>query len=344
MTTMPELLAQRPKMRYIFTGGKGGVGKTVAAAGLAHHYASQGERVLLASLNPVHSLSSLFGQSLSGGKVIEVKGAKGVHAVEVETSEVVERYRNSIRGRVKEFLKWADIPLDAKPFIEIATTNPAFEESAMFDRMVDYILKEGESFDRVIFDTAAVANAVRLIGLSKIYGLWLTRMIDSRKEALSMRVQLSFRKERVMEEVKKDPLMADLMSMNERFDKAKGVLVDPESTAFFFVTLPLALPIAVVRRFIGMVQKFNIPIGGVIVNEVLRPEVALQEGAGEYLANKYHEQTGYMKVLYRDLGPLVRSYIPLYSSEVGGVDMIRRVSEDMMSYTPPFAAQLAGPA
>src|SRR5439155_741335 len=110
---------------------------------------------------------------------IQVQGAKGVHAVEVETTEVVERYRNSIRGRVKEFLKWADIPLDAKPFIEIATTNPAFEESAMFDRMVDYILKEGEAYDRVIFDTAAVANAVRLIGLSKIYGLWLTRMIDS---------------------------------------------------------------------------------------------------------------------------------------------------------------------
>src|SRR5437762_3589577 len=241
---MPELLAQRPKMRYIFTGGKGGVGKTVAAAGLAYHYAAQGERVLLASLNPVHSLSSLFGQSLSGGKVVQVQGAKGVHAVEVETTEVVERYRNSIRGRVKEFLKWADIPLDAKPFIE----------------------------------------------------------------------------------------------------KAKGVLVDPERTAFFFVTLPLALPIAVVRRFIGMVQKFNIPIGGVIVNGVLRPEIALQEGAGEYLANKYHEQTGYMKLLYRDLGPLVRSYIPLYSSEVGGVDMIRGVSEDMMSYTPPFAAELAGGA
>src|SRR3989442_14310467 len=228
-------------MRYIFTGGKGGVGKTVAAAGLAYHCASQGESVLVASLNPVHSLSSL-------------------------------------------------------------------------------------------------------IGLSKIYGLWLTRMIDSRKEALSMRVQLSFRKEKVMAEVKKDPLMADLISMNERFEKAKGVLVDPERTAFFFVTLPLALPIAVVRRFIGMVQKFNIPIGGVIVNEGLRPEIALQDGAGEYLANKYHEQTAYMKVLYRDLGPLVRSYIPLYPSEVTGVDMVRRVSEARMSYAPPFAAELTGAA
>lgn len=344
MPTLPELLKERPKLRYVFTGGKGGVGKTVSAAGLAYHYASQGESVLLASLNPVHSLSSLFGQDLAGGKVHAVAGAKGVHAVEVETAEVVEKYRESIKGRVKEFLKWADIPLDARPFIEIATTNPAFEESAMFDRMVDYILKEGESYDRIIFDTAAVANAVRLIGLSKIYGLWLNRMIESRKEALSLRVQLSFRKDKMIDEVKRDPLMADLIGMNERFERAKHVLVDPERTAFFFVTLPLGLPIAVVRRFIGMVQKFNIPVGGVIVNEVLRSEVAQMPGAGDYLANKYEEQLGYMNVLYRDLGPLVASYIPLYPSEVTGTDMVARVSADMVGYVPAFAPVAAGAA
>ncbi len=344
MPMLPELLKERPRLRYVFTGGKGGVGKTVSAAGLAYRYASQGEKVLLASLNPVHSLSSLFGQDLSGGKVRPVAGAKGVYAVEVETSEVVAKYRESIKGRVKEFLKWADIPLDARPFIEIATTNPAFEESAMFDRMVDYVLTEGEAYDRIIFDTAAVANAVRLIGLSKIYGLWLNRMIDSRKEALSLRVQLSFRKEKMIEEVRKDPLMADLISMNERFEKAKQVLVDPERTGFFFVTLPLGLPIAVVRRFIGMVQKFNIPVGGVIVNEVLRPEIAQMDGAGEYLANKYQEQLGYMKTLYRDLGPLVTSYIPLYPSEVTGTDMVARVSADMMGYIPAFATSLPGGA
>src|SRR3989442_10291995 len=106
------------------------------------------------------------------------------------------------------------MPLDARPFIEIAATNPAFEESAMFDRMVDYILKEGEAYDRIIFDTAAVANAVRLIGLSKIYGLWLTRMIDSRKEARSMRGQLSFLKEKVIAVVKKDQPMAVPISTN----------------------------------------------------------------------------------------------------------------------------------
>src|SRR5207245_10639479 len=129
-----------------------------------------------------------------------------------------------------------------------------------------------------------------------------------------------------------------------RFSTANDVILHPARTPILLLPLPLALPIALVRRFIGMVQNFNIPIGGVVVHEVLRPEIALQDGAGESLANKYHEQTAYMKVLYRDLGPLVRSYIPLYSSEVTGVDMVRRVSEDMMSYTPPFAAELAGAA
>src|SRR6266568_5520087 len=344
MQTLMQLLNEKPGLRFIFTGGKGGVGKTVAAAGIAIQFAGQGKRTLLASLNPVHSLSSVSGQPLSGGAVLPVEGVSNLFAVEVEIQEVVARYRENIGRRVREFLKWADIPIDARPFVDIAVTNPAFEESAMFDKMMDIMLGERGNYDPIVFDTAAVANAVRLIGLSKIYGLWLSRMIESRKEALSMRVQLSFRKEKMMEEVRKDPLMADLISMNERFEQAKGILIDPERTAFFFVTLPLALPIAVVRRFIGMVQKFAIPIGGVIVNEVLRPEVALQPGAGEYLANKYHEQTAYMKILYRDLGPLVRGYIPLYPSEVTGVDMVRRVSEDMMSYTPSFAAELAGPA
>src|SRR5256885_16520596 len=102
MTTMPELIAQRPRMRYVFTGGKGGVGKTVAAAGLAYHYASQGERALLASLNPVHSLSSLFGQKLSGGKIFEAEGAKGWDAVEAATLEACERYPNRTTGRAMD--------------------------------------------------------------------------------------------------------------------------------------------------------------------------------------------------------------------------------------------------
>ncbi|MBE3557758.1 MAG: ArsA family ATPase [Ktedonobacteraceae bacterium] len=340
MQTLLQWLKEKPELRFIFTGGKGGVGKTVSAAGIAIQYAGQGKRTLLASLNPVHSLSSVFGQSLSGGALLPVKDVANLFAVEVETQEVVARYRDSIGRRVREFLKWADIPIDAKPFVDIAVTNPAFEESAMFDKMMDIMLGERGNYDVIVFDTAAVANAVRLIGLSKIYGLWLGRMIESRKQALSLRVQLSFRKERMMEEVKKDPLMADLIGMNERFLQVKDLLVDPEQTAFFFVTLPLALPISVVKRFIGMVSEYSIPVGGVLVNQVLPPEIVSGHPDESYLQNKYQEQLGYMKIIKDDLGELVRGFIPLYDDEIAGLRMIQKATADLFSYEPSYWSEL----
>lgn len=331
MQHISEFLAQHPRLKFVFTGGKGGVGKTICAAVLAYHFAEQGRKTLLASLNPVHSLTSVFGQDLAGGRVRPVQGVPNLHAVEVDASDVVARYRENIANRVREFLKYADIPVDAKPFIDIAVTNPAFEESAMFDKMVDVMLKEGQDYDIVVFDTAAVANAVRLIGLSKIYGLWLQRMIESRKEALSLRVQLSFRREKVMEEVKKDPMLADLIAMDERFKAVKKLLVDPELTAFFFVTLPLALPISVVTRFIKMVRAYDIPVGGVLVNGVIRPEEVEKASRDEYLQNKFREQAGYLETIRRELGDLVRAYLPLYNSEVQGLARLKQAVADMFN-------------
>lgn len=339
--------SEHPNLRFVFTGGKGGVGKTVAAASIAMLTARAGRRTLVASLNPVHSLASLFGQrALASGRIEPVAGVPNLDAVEVEADEIVARYRTNIGGRVREFLKWADIPVDAKPFVDIAVTNPAFEESAMFDKMMDVMLTEGREYDRIVFDTAAVANAVRLIGLSKIYGLWLQRMIDSRKEALGMRVQLAFRKEKVMEEVSKDPLMADLLDMNERFNQVKMLLTDPQKTAFFFVTLPLSLPISVVKRFITMVQAYDIPTGGVIVNQVLQKELLVTAGAAtvqggtetaqaaDYVRNRYDEQLGYLEQIRTDLGPHVRAFIPQYPDEVNSVDAVERVAEDLLRFVP----------
>ncbi len=336
---LSDFLSQKPKLKFLFTGGKGGVGKTISAAGLAYKFSEGNKETLLVSLNPVHSLSSLFGQDLAGGQIKPVEGASNLYALEVEIKDIVEKYKANISKRLSEFLKWADIPMDPKPFIDIATTNPAFQESAMFDKMMDVVLEQGQEYDVVVFDTAAVANAARLIGLSKIYGLWLERMIESRKEALSLRVKLSFRKEKVMEEIRRDPMMADLLSMQERFTKVKNILLNEELTAFFFVTLPLSLPIAVVKRFIKMVKGFDIPVGGVIVNQIIPKSVA-SSTTNEYIRNKYNEQLGYMKEIERDLGSLVRSYIPVYPSEVVGVKMVSKVSEDMFSWIPDFLEEL----
>lgn len=303
------------------------------ASALALGFASEGEKVLLASFNPVHSLSTVFQQDLSGGIIKHVSGVENLHALEVEIDDLVRGYKEKISKIIREFLRWAEIPIDPKGFIDIATTNPAFQEAATFDRMMDVVIKEGKEYDRVIFDTAAVANAIRLIGLSKIYGLWLQRIIKSRREALDLRYQLSFRKDKALEEIKKDPLLMDLLNLHERYTIVRRTLSDPGSTAFVFVTIPTILSISVVKRFSDMVKAYEIPSGGIVVNMVIPREESDKDATG-FLKSKWVEQEKNLNLIRDTFGDSVAGYIPLYPEDVIGIESLKRLLKDLEEFKP----------
>ncbi|MBS7651865.1 ArsA family ATPase [Candidatus Bathyarchaeota archaeon] len=318
-------IVSNPKLRHLFFGGKGGVGKTVIAAGAAYYISENlGRRVLLSSTNPVHSLSSCFGKDFWGKGICHVDGTSNLDVIEIDTTKTVEGYKESVRNKIMNFLKTAGITTDPEPFVEAATTNPAFEEAAMFDEMVNILL--GEKYDVYIFDTAPVAHTYRLLGMSKVYDLWLRKMVKSREEALSTRLKLSFRKEKILEEIKKDPLLLETLEMRRRTEEAKRLLTDREKTAFFFVTLPLALPIAVIERFIGWVRTFEIPVGGVVMNCVI-PEEAVKTSTSPYIVNKLREQAHYIQDACKRFPGMICAYVPLFETEVRDLQMISRVAE-----------------
>jgi arsenite-transporting ATPase len=314
---MTRFMTEHPGMRYVFFGGKGGVGKTVLAGVTALHLAKQGRRVLLASTNPVHSLSGLLGQDVFG-KHTPVRGAPNLWALEIDTREAIDRSKKEIRDKIQWFLKFAEISTKADEFVEAASTNPAFEESAMFENMVDLMFKN--EYEVYVFDTAPTANARRLLGMSKVYGLWVQKMVKSRQEAQSLRELLSFTKKK-----EEDPLMTYLVDFRKRIEHARELLTDPEKTAFFFVTLPEALPIAVIRRFMGWFTDFGIPVGGVVVNMVIDPSEATS--TSEFVRNRVAMQTGYMGEIRQDFSGQVRAVIPLFDSDIRGVEMLGRAGE-----------------
>src|SRR5262249_47284982 len=198
-TSMRSYLSEHPSLKFLFFGGKGGVGKTALAGATALWLAGQGRRTLLASTNPVHSLSGLFGQDVSGGHTT-ISGAPNLWAYEIDTRDTIERSKKEIRDKIQWFLKFADISTKADDFVESATMNPAFEESALFEKMADMMHKN--EYDAYGFDTAPTANARRLLGMSKVYSLWVDKMLKSREEARTLREMLSFTKKK-----DEDPLL-----------------------------------------------------------------------------------------------------------------------------------------
>ncbi len=317
---MNQFMKNNPRLKYIFFGGKGGVGKTVMAGAAALWSAKQGKKTLLASTNPVHSLSNLLEKDVFG-KAAVVCDEEKCYAFEIDTRDTIERSKREIREKINWFLKFADITTKAEDFIESATMNPAFEESAMFENMMDLMFKDEYEF--YVFDTAPTANARRLLGMSKVYSLWVEKMLKSREEAKSLREILSFSKKE-----KKDPLLDYLLGFKDRMAHVKELLTDDALTAFFFVTLPESLPIAVITRFINWFHEFGIPVGGVVVNGVIQKD-QVGKNTVEFVLNRIQMQDEHMEEIWKIFGDKVRAILPLFETEVKGTKMLNRLVEHL---------------
>lgn len=103
----------------------------------------------------------------------------------------------------------------------------------------------------------------------------------------------------------------------------------PLSSAFFFVTLAEALPIAVISRFIGWFRDFGIPVGGVIVNMLLDKE-ALGPGAPDFVLNRVRMQEEYLKLIWEKFDGSVRALIPLFDQEIRGLSTLREAGRKLL--------------
>src|SRR5205823_10710780 len=302
-----------------------GVGKNVQAGATALKLARQGKRTMLATTKPVHSHHGHLDQDVYG-KEDPVSCFRQHSAYEIDTKDKIERAKQDIKQKIRWFLKFAEISAQADSFVESATMNPAFEESAMFEEMVDLMFRN--EYDAYVFDTAPTANARRLLGMSKVYSLWFGKMLKSREEAQSLREMLSFTKKK-----EQDPLMQYLIEFRGRMEHARELLTDPSKTAFFFVTLPEALPIAVITRFINWFSEFGIPVGGVLVNMRIDRSVVNPDTA-EFVRNRLAMQDEHMQTIWEKFDSQVRSIVPLFEDEVRGVQMLKRLANEVFTSKP----------
>ena len=301
-----------------FFGGKGGVGKTTLAAAFALHAAEAGTRTLLVSTDPAHSTGDILGVAL-GGEISEV--LPGLHALEIDPEAEADRYIADVKGRVRQVAS-PRILEEVEREIDLARTSPGAEEAALLDRFADLMRLAGEAYDRVVFDTAPTGHTVRLLSLPELMGRWIDGLVSRRRKVRSLgRMWRNVAGAAAGEAGREDdPVLASLEERQERFRTAREIVTDPKRTAFVFVVTPERLPILETRKAAAALERSKIPVSAVIVNRVL-PE----DAEGAFLARRREREARYLEEIDRELGAYPRVRVPLFDTDVQGMEGLRRV-------------------
>src|SRR5512142_853913 len=146
--SMRDVFEKNPDRRYIMFGGKGGLGKTTFSATCGYWLAKQGYKVLVFSVDPQASLSDIFQRDIFGKGPVEIM--PNLFAQEVDADSHIKAYQDEIRKKILDMYGFEAVPDEIESYIQAASAEPAMEESAIFDAVVDVVVKG--DYDYYIYD------------------------------------------------------------------------------------------------------------------------------------------------------------------------------------------------
>jgi arsenite/tail-anchored protein-transporting ATPase len=319
---LKESFNRFPERRYIMFGGKGGLGKTTFSAATGYWLAKQGKKVLIFSVDPQASLSDIFKQDLFGKGAVPIM--PNLWAQEIDADRRIRDYQNEIRQKILDMYGFDKVPDEIEQYIQAAAAEPAMEESAIFDAVVDIVVS-GE-YDYYIYDLVPLGHALYYLSMAKIYDEWIGKITKLREEMREYEKMASvMKREKTLEE---DQILTELQYIKGRISTSAQILTDRDRTAFFFVIIPEEMAILDTRKAADLFSKFDVPIAGYVVNRVV-PHDLLQGEIPPYLRNRIAMQQGYLDSIRSDFGPRLLAEVPEMERDVTGLPMIERLARMM---------------
>src|SRR6516164_8159340 len=307
----------RSERRYIMFGGKGGLGKTTLSATSAFWLASQGKRVLLFSVDPQASLSDIFQRDIFGKGPVAIM--PNLWAQEVDADRRIREYQDEIRKKILDMYGFERVPEEIDNYIGAASAEPAMEESAIFDAVVDIIV-QGD-YDYYIYDLVPLGHALYYLSMAKVYDEWINKITKLREEMREYEEMVSRLKRQ--KETEQDQILKELLYIKGRINASSSILTDKEKTAFFFVVVPEQMIITDTEKAAKLFAQFDVPIGGYVVNRVI-PRRLLEQQIPEYLRNRIQMQEKYLGAIRQSFGDRVLASVPELERDVTGLPMIEK--------------------
>ncbi|MFV1988559.1 MAG: ArsA family ATPase [Gemmatimonadota bacterium] len=310
----------------LFFGGKGGVGKTTMASAAALQLAAEGHKTLLVSTDPAHSTSDILQHEL-GPEPSPV--APGCWAMEIDPEREADDYIAGVKARIADAVP-PRLLVEVDRQIDIARVSPGAVEAALFDRFTRILEEEAGEFDRIVFDTAPTGQTLRLLSLPELMTAWMSGLIKRRRKVSAMaKMWRTVAGTEQTEEDHEDPILTALEDRRARFERARVTLTDPKRTAFVFVLIPERLPIWETETAVEALSKHGIPVGAIIVNQILPdPEPGAPEA--RFLAARRERERDYLARILENLGDWPLLGVRLQETDPVGVDALGRVRTEVL--------------
>ncbi len=295
-----QLITPNGNTKYLFFGGKGGVGKTTLATATAVWFADHHYKTTIVSTDPTVSLSAMFGQEIGGEARIPIRHVPNLCGLNINPNDakgVFQNRLNSVMGQM------------TGTFGGDVISTPCAEEMATFDQFVTF-LEEPDS-DVIVFDTAPTGKTLRELAMPFDWASFLQKQIQEGKKL----AELMNMDENSFEELEGD---------KRRYENALNVMQDRSSTVFNLVLLPERLPIEETYSAIQGLDRLGIPVQALVINQCILPEVI--EG-NRFLAARASLQARYMGEIDARFGNLVMSRLPLLDRDVSDLGTLQMIGE-----------------
>ena len=317
--SLKESFEQNKDRRYIMFGGKGGLGKTTFSAATAFWLAKQGHKVLVFSVDPQASLSDIFQKDIFGKGPVKIMD--NLFAQEIDADSHIRKYQDEIRKKILDMYGMDQVPDEIEQYIQAASAEPAMEESAIFDAVVDIVV--GGDYDYYIYDLVHLGHALYYLSMAKVYDEWINRITKLREEMREHEEMVArIKRQKVTEE---DHILTELTYIKNRINQSSGILTDRAKTAFFFVVVPEEMIILDTAKAAQLFSKFDVPVAGYVVNRVLPTEL-LQKQVPAYLQNRVKMQGKYLEEIDHTFGNQVIGRVPELERDVTGLAMIEKLA------------------